>query len=92
MTTPEEILASIIERDPQFQSAKYVTAFILLYHSGLANGNAGAAGGIGGSMATGGITGNHPPTFNMDQYISNVDMGRSLQRLNDVLNGVMVAL
>ena len=85
-------MASIIERDPQFQSAKYVTAFILLYHSGLAIGNAGAAGGIGGSMATGGITGNHPPTFNMDQYISNVDMGRSLQRLNDVLNGVMVAL
>ena len=67
LTTPKEILASTIERGPKFQSDEYVTTFTLRHHSGLGIGNAGAAGRSGGrSLVTGGITGNHPSTFNMD--------------------------
>ncbi|KAJ6215939.1 hypothetical protein RDWZM_010439 [Blomia tropicalis] len=48
LTTPEEILATIIERGPQFQFLTEQST--LLHHSGLAIGNACAAGGCGSGL------------------------------------------
>ncbi|KAI2802090.1 Exocyst complex component 4 [Blomia tropicalis] len=78
LTTPEEILASIIERGPQFQFMTEQSTVVWPLETLVQL--------VVVVVASSGINGNYPLTLNMDQYLSNVDMERNLQRLNDVLN------
>lgn len=67
LLTPEEILASIIERGQQFQQSEYATVISLLHQSGLAQ-----------------------PGF--DSHQTNAELEKNLARLNEILNGITIAL
>lgn len=79
LMTPDELIASIIERGPQFLHSEYATAMTLLYQSELAN-----------SPAVNVLLGKVSP--DEVTHMNNSEMAKHLKRLEDILSEMPVMI